>query len=133
MASIDQMDAVRSDASPGCEQPNESTTEQDKASWLRPLPADRPFGECSQRQVQFKAERSANGKFIVGFADGSTTEVTEKSCGASGAFATAYGSNLAGSSPPKVNPVGSTCSRIAAGRVGSKRWRKCSFLRTLVI
>ncbi len=78
MSNIDQMDAVQSDASPGCEQPNESTTGQDKASWLRPLPADRPFGECSQRQVQFKAERSANGKFIVSFADGSTIEVTEK-------------------------------------------------------
>jgi hypothetical protein len=75
MSNIDQIDAIRSEPVSGCHKPD--TADQDKACWLRPLSADQPFGACSPPIVLFKAERSANGKFIVSFADGCTVEVTE--------------------------------------------------------
>jgi hypothetical protein len=44
---------------------------------LCPLQANVPFGARGVLGVPFKVERSANGKFIAKFVDGSTIAVTE--------------------------------------------------------
>jgi hypothetical protein len=77
MSNIDQMEAVRSDLVSGCQKPDRSTPAKIKLCCLRPRRADAPFRACLPRQVPFKAERLADSGFVVGFADGSTVEVTE--------------------------------------------------------